>query len=158
MRDLMAGRLERTAFLERFGHRGNQDMELAQPRWSEDPAALDRLVRQPTSEPQTTEEATANTWEKIVAEARLSALERSALEPQVRALQTYLSLRETAKHYFMRGYALIRRALVELDKRHRLQGGIFYLTPDELPSLTTGQDMTKVIAERRRRRMIRAQP
>ncbi len=72
----------------------------------------------------------------------------------MRALQTYLSLRETAKHYFMRGYALIRRALVELDRRHHLQGGIFYLTPSELPALTAGQDVTKVIAERRRRRTI----
>jgi len=154
MRELMAGKLERAVFLERFGHRGHEDMELAQPRWSEDPTALDRLIRQPTSAPQMGEEKAADAWEKIAAEAKLSALERSALEPQVRALQTYLSLRETAKHYFMRGYALIRRALVELDKRHRLQGGIFYLTPDELPGLTAGQDLTKVIAERRRRRMI----
>jgi pyruvate,water dikinase len=72
----------------------------------------------------------------------------------VQALQTYLGLRETAKHYFMHGYALIRRALVELDKRHHLQGGIFYLTPDELPELIAGRDMSGLIAERRRRRMI----
>ncbi|HTU92756.1 MAG TPA: PEP-utilizing enzyme, partial [Gemmataceae bacterium] len=90
----------------------------------------------------------------IAAEIKLSSLERTALEPQVRLLQTYLSLRETAKHYFMRGYALIRRALVELDKRHRLQGGIFYLTPEELPALVADLDMTKRIAERRRRRTI----
>ncbi len=54
----------------------------------------------------------------------------------------------------MRGYALIRRALVELDKRHRLQGGIFFLTPEELPALAAGEDVTQLIAERRRRRAI----
>jgi phosphohistidine swiveling domain-containing protein len=152
--ELMEGRLDRATFLERFGHRGNQDMELAQPRWSEEPAVLDRLLRQSPRPAKTVEEEAVNVWEKIAAEAKLSALERTALEPQVRALHTYMSLRETAKHYFMRGYALIRRALVELDKRHRLQGGIFYLTPEELPALAAGQDLTKVIAERRRRRTI----
>ncbi len=150
VRDLIAGRLERAAFLQRFGHRGHQDMELSQPRWSEDPAALHCLPHRK----ETAEEDKGDRWETIAAEAKLSALERTALEPQVRALQTYLSLRETAKHYFMRGYALIRRALVELDKRHRLQGGIFYLTPEELPALTVGQDVSKRIAERRRRRRI----
>ena len=150
IRDLMEGRLDRAAFLERFGHRGPQDMELAQPRWREDPAALDRLPHHAG----TAEDSHVDRWEKIAAETNLSALERTALEPQVRMLQTYLNLRETAKHYFMRGYALIRRALVDLDKRFGLQGGIFYLTPEELPALTAGQDMTKRIAERRRRRTI----
>jgi phosphohistidine swiveling domain-containing protein len=164
MRDLIEGRLDRAAFLARFGHRGNQDMELAQPRWSEDPAALDRLLHPAANaagspyspgEPAALAAGwTANTWESIATEAKLSALERTTLEPQVRLLQTYLGLRETAKHYFMRGYALIRRALVELDKRHRLQGGIFYLTPEELPALIAGRDMTTIIALRRRRRTI----
>jgi phosphohistidine swiveling domain-containing protein len=150
LRDFMEGRLDRATFLERFGHRGPQDMELAQPRWREDSAALDRLPQHA----KTAEEAPGDRWEKIAIDAKLTALERTALEPQVRALQTYLSLRETAKNYFMCGYALIRRALVELDKRHRLQGGIFYLTPEELPSLAAGGDATKIIAERRRRRTI----
>jgi pyruvate,water dikinase len=129
-------------------------MELSQPRWSEDPAALDRLLRHPPQTAKTAEEGIADTWEKIIAEAKLSSLERAALEPQVRAMQTYLSLRETAKHHFMRGYALIRRALVELDKRHRLQDGIFYMMPGELTELAAGRDMSKVIAERRRRHTI----
>jgi pyruvate,water dikinase len=153
LRELMEGRLDRTAFLDRFGHRGSEEMELARPRWSEDPAALERLPRRP-SQPSAAQPDWGCTWEKIAGEARLSPLERTVLDPQARALQTYLGLRETAKHYFMRGYALIRRALVVMDNRFLLQGGIFYLTPAELPRLTEGQDMTKVIAERRRRRIV----
>src|SRR3989442_12002081 len=84
-------------------------------------------------------------WERLVVEAKLSAMQRTALEPEYRALHTYLGLRETAKHYLMAGYALIRRALVELDKRHRLQGGIFYLTLEELPHLLAGEDVTGLI-------------
>jgi phosphohistidine swiveling domain-containing protein len=154
IRDVIEGRLDRVAFLARFGHRSNQDMELAQPRWSDDPAALDRLLRHPPHAAKVAGEVTADPWEAFVAEAKLSALERVTYEPQARQMQTYMSLRETAKHYFMYGYALIRRALVELDKRHHLQGGIFDLTPDELPALTAGQDMTTTIATRRRRRTL----
>jgi pyruvate,water dikinase len=46
-----------------------------------------------------------------------------------------MALRETAKHHMLRGYALIRRALVELDGRFKLDGGIFFLTPNLLPDL-----------------------
>jgi pyruvate,water dikinase len=148
LRDLAEGRMSREEFLKRFGHRGSQDMELAQPRWAEDPSALDHLPL-PVEVPAGDEPA--RRWEKVAAEAGLSALERAALDPQVKALHTYLGLRETAKHHFMRGYALIRRALVELDRRHRLQGGIFFLVPEELPHLGQGTyPIAGLIADRRR--------
>jgi pyruvate,water dikinase len=164
MRDLLEGKLDRAVFLQRFGHRGNQEMELAQPRWSENSTTLDRLLHpaahaagsplSPAEPAALAAEWIANAWDAIAAEAKLSSLERRTMEPHVHLLQTYLSLRETAKHYFMRGYALIRRVLVELDERHRLQGGIFYLTPQELQELTEGKDRTPLIAARRRHRTI----
>jgi pyruvate,water dikinase len=153
VQDLLGGRLERAAFLEHFGHRGSQEMELASPRWSEAPAALTRKARHERPASSGSADA-APTWEQIVAEAKLSALERTALEPEVQAMQTYLGLRETAKHHLMRGYALIRRALVELDHRHHLAGGIFYLTPEELPDLAQGRDLSALIVQRRRRRAV----
>src|SRR5262249_764195 len=64
------------------------------------------------------------------------------------------ALRETAKHYLMKGYALIRRILVELDRRYELGGGIFYLVPEELPRLVSGEDLSARIAERRQRRAL----
>src|SRR5262249_19332716 len=94
------------------------------------------------------------TWERVASEARLSGLQRSVLTGEVEALRTYLGLRETGKHHLMRGYALIRRILVELDTRHDLDGGIFYLTPDELPDLVAGKDLFAVIERRRRRREV----
>ena len=36
MNELAAGRLDRAVFLQHFGWRGSQEMELAEPRWSED--------------------------------------------------------------------------------------------------------------------------
>ena len=94
----------------------------------------------------------AAVWERVAAEAKLSSFQKAALGPEVQALQTYLALRETAKHYLMRGYALIRQLLLELDRRFQLDGGIFFLTPDELPRLSAGEALLGVIARRKRRR------
>src|SRR5262249_58106684 len=51
LRDLAAGRLSQDDFLRDFGHRADGEMELARPRWSEDPAALDQLTRAPAGRP-----------------------------------------------------------------------------------------------------------
>ena len=156
VRELESGRLDRAAFVERFGHRGPQEMELATPRWAEDHAALDRLVEQvkarPVAASEITEEDRRQRWERIASEAKFSSFQKAALEPELRALQTYTALRETAKHHLMRGYALIRQLLLELDRRFKLEGGIFYLTPDELPRLSAGEGLSELIARRRRRR------
>src|SRR5262249_16490170 len=92
------------------------------------------------------------TWERIAAEAKLGNFKRGLLTTEVQALRTYTGLRETAKHHLMRGYALIRQFLVEMDRRFKLDGGIFFLTPDELPRLSAGEDLSGEIAGRRRRR------
>ena len=152
IRDLGEGKIDRAAFLERFGHRGPHEMELAQPRWAEDASAL--VAARSVSKGSSLAHASGSegAWERIAAEAKLSALQRSLLEPELKSLHAYLSLRETGKHYLMKGYALIRRVLVELDQRHDLNGGIFFLTPDELPRLVQGEDLSRLMAERRRRR------
>jgi pyruvate,water dikinase len=46
IRALAAGDLDHDTFLQRFGHRGHHEMELAHARWSEDPQELDRLMKQ----------------------------------------------------------------------------------------------------------------
>ena len=91
----------------------------------------------------------------------LAATKKVGLRTQIQAelafTQQYMPFRETAKFYLMFGYELIRKALLELDRRYQLDGGIFYLTPDELNLLTKGEDLQSVIAERKmkRRRLLR---
>lgn len=142
VRALRSGRLTKAEFLRRFGHRGSHEMELARPRWSEDHAALDALMasRGPETPPDNNKQtdlaqAWQFAWLKLADEARLLPGQRPAVEAELRRLQTYMSLRETAKHHLLRGYALIRRALVELDRRYQLDGGIFFLTPADLKEL-----------------------
>lgn len=156
IRDVAAGKLERPEFLRRFGHRGNQEMELAQPRWSEDHAALDALLSANRNVLETLCEfpMLPQRWEKIAAEAKLISFIAKPMLSHVERLHLYLGLRETAKHHFMRGYALIRKMLIELDWRFKLNGSIFFLTPEELADLIAGKNLTATIEERRKYRAI----
>jgi pyruvate,water dikinase len=149
--DLAAGKLDRATFLAHFGHRGSQEMELASPRWCEDLETLPAHVPAPSAP---SRKAETSAWDRIATEARMIPALKTLMKEELDTLRLYLGLRETGKHYFMKGYAVIRRYLVELDRRFRLNGGLFFLTPDELPALLAGQDFTERIAERRRRRAL----
>ncbi|MCS6850791.1 MAG: PEP-utilizing enzyme [Gemmataceae bacterium] len=158
IRALAHGSLDRATFLKRFGHRCRQEMELSQPRWSEDPAAVDRLIAQTRgSSPAAAGEGVAGPpgperLDDILAGTTISPLQRAALDREIALLHAHLELRELAKHYLMRGYAVIRRILLELDRRFGLNGGIFFLVPEELPRLAAGEDLGPTITQRRRRR------
>ena len=147
MHALASGLLSREAFLLRFAHRGPGEMELSQPRWGEDAASLARpgAMANARLKARTVED-------RLRANPRLNAEQAKLLVPDVERLHLYIGLREMGKHDLMRGYALIRRALVELDRRHRLDGGVFFLTVPEIPDLLRGEDLTGRIAQRRRRR------
>lgn len=149
VRDLAAGRLTREAFLGRFGHRGGEEMELSRPRWAEAPAGLPAA-----GEAAGPAEAPPSPAEVLAGQARLSPAQRELILEEVAVLHTYLALRESGKHHLMLGYALLRKALVELDRRHGLEGGVFYLTPEELPVLAGGEDFAAAIAARRKRRAL----
>jgi pyruvate,water dikinase len=152
IRELAAGRMTRDDFLNRFGHRGPNEMELAAPRWAEDSSSLERLSG---SEPQTAPPNATDVLARVTAEANWNSLLAKSMARHVERLQVYLGLRETGKHHLMRGYAEIRRTLVELDRRFHLAGGIFYLTPGDLRGLVeTGQDVVALIADRRKTRAI----
>jgi pyruvate,water dikinase len=153
VRALKEGRLSRQEFLDQFGHRGSEEMELARPRWAEDPTVLDRQLAGPTGRDSSTADTFA-TWEEIAKKMNLNAVARHALAAEVTRLLTYMELREEAKNQLMFGYSLLRSILVELDRRNHLAGGIFFLTPEELSPLIAGKDMTGLIASRRRRRRL----
>jgi phosphohistidine swiveling domain-containing protein len=149
VRDLAACRLSRDAFLERFGHRGSDEMELSNPRWAEAPGSLPAPGAAPPAA-----HAPPSPAEVLAGQARLSPAQRALILDEVAVLHTYLSLRESAKHHLMLGYAVIRRALLEIDRRFGLHGGVFYLTPEELPRARAGEDLSGVVAARRRRRAL----
>ena len=77
----------------------------------------------------------------VAAEAKWNSVLAKSMAGQVERLRTYLGLREAGKHSpdaRLRGHP---PALLELDRRFGLNGGIFFLTPDELPDLVAGTDL-----------------
>ncbi len=142
---LACGRMDRALFLERFGHRGSHEMELARPRWIEDSSSL------PSSPPASHARSAEAPRHEEAARPAAAELD-SNLRASLADARLFLALRETAKHYFMMGYAMIRAALLELDRRHDLKGDIFHLTPGELENLMGGPDPRPLIAERKRHR------
>ncbi|MEK6261273.1 MAG: PEP-utilizing enzyme [Planctomycetota bacterium] len=162
LREVAAGRLPQDSFLNCFGHRGRNEMELAEPRWSE--RITPREVPPVDSQIGTAGFATTNgaeaiekIWARIAEEAKFAPAVAERIRHEVLALRSWVSLRETAKHYFMHGYAVIRRLLCELDRRFQLDGGIFFLTAAEVPELLRGEKLHRVVETRRRRHRLTSQ-
>ena len=157
--EVAAGTHTLTEFLKEYGHRAVNEFELAQPRWREDPTYLQQVIttlqQKDTGTPLS---KAASSEEQESAETELAARvgTQTTLQKQVQReldfTRRYMPFRETAKFYLMLGYEQIRRALTELDRRYDLQGGIFYLVPDELKQLINGTALSDVIAERKTRR------
>jgi pyruvate,water dikinase len=145
-------RLSRDEFVANFGHRCTNEMELSQPRWSEDAAAVDRLRESGTQSVHFTETAHADVVKRVRSEAKLGGPAYDQFVKLLHTLRAYLGLREAAKHDLLMGYAFIRKLLVELDRRCGLHGGLFFLTLADLPDLLAGKDLGARIAMARKRR------
>ena len=158
MWEIAQGELTLEEFLEKHGHRSVGEFELAQPRWREDPSYIEQIIASFRTNPDAnpTKHLHAQSTNREKARGRLARLPvnkaaafRKRINEAVNLTQRYMPFRETAKFYLMLGYELIRKALLELDRRHQLEGGIFYLVPDELNRLIEGEDLQSIIAERK---------
>ena len=145
-------------FLEKHGHRSVGEFELAQPRWREDPSYVEQVIASfhtnPNANPMEHLQTQRANREKAKRRlARLPVSKAAAFRKRINEVlaltQRYMPFRETAKFYLMLGYELIRKALLVLDRRYQLDGGIFYLVPDELDRLIKGEDLQSIIAERK---------
>ena len=161
------GQATMAEFLDRFGHRAVNEMELAQPRWREDADYLERMKQsytRPGVEPP--EERHANqAAARRAAEEQLPGLlaewggaslyER--LLPDLCDAQALLPYRETGKHYLMMGYETIRAALVELARRWDIGRDLFFLHLDELDAFESRRDELRKEIESRKLRWKSAQ-
>lgn len=163
LKQVATGDLTRTDFLKDYGHRAVGEFELAQPRWREDPTYLEQIVESFQREnvgtsPSKNDSAKQQTEQRELAEKELAELLkdkgrlRKQIERELDFTRRYMPFRETAKFYLMLGYEQIRRALIELDCRYALAGGIFYLVPDELRALMNGKAFNDIIATRKMER------
>ena len=161
------GTLSLNEFLAEAGHRAVGEFELAQPRWREDTNYLEQIIasfRTLLKDDRKNARIAYGAYgegasqQREEAESRLAELLknkknlRKQIEEELAFTRRYMPFRETAKFYLMLGYEQIRRALVELDRRYQLNGGIFYLVPDELARLIKGEDFSRIITERKSQR------
>jgi pyruvate,water dikinase len=148
------------AFLEEYGHRTVEEMELSRPRWREDSAYVRQILSVYMDPHVPSPEAThaANVRKREEAERTLPETLRQwggssfleQLQTDVKDTQRMLPYRETAKHYLMMGYETIRQAIVELGRRWDLGRDIFFLTLQDLREYETRREELKpVIASRK---------
>ncbi len=166
--EVAKGDMPLTDFLKDYGHRAVDEFELAQPRWREDTTYIEQIIasfQQSGLQTPPTEflfPMDDGTQQQIAqresAEKELAThLEnktglRKQIESELDFTRTYMPFRETAKFYLMLGYEQIRRSLLELDRRYQLDGGIFYLVPNELRQLISGEALSDAITTRKMRR------
>lgn len=159
-------------FLKEFGHRGVYEMEIANPRWSEDPTFVLETVRGhvthglPTDDPLAAAKAKRKAAEEEVARAlKFSPVYTFLLGKAREAMR----LREGAKSALVRLIRPARMAALALGRRLTAKGHltrpdeVFFLTGDELASLVAAQwdgHGLRTILEHRRaaRERLQAEP
>jgi phosphohistidine swiveling domain-containing protein len=108
----------RWLLLRNFGHRAVFDYELAEPRYAEDINTLNRMIV-----------GRAQAGRTAYHQAPALSKSRAKIVEIARRFQT---LKEDAKHHSLGELAVLRRALLTLDRRFGLDGRVFDLRFDEL--------------------------
>jgi phosphohistidine swiveling domain-containing protein len=112
-----------------IGHRAILDYELSEPRYLETPQALDDLPRQASSILHQRPDLGAE-------DAALAAAAKTVVRA-VEIARRFQALKEDARHHSLRELAVLRRAILALDRRLGLGGLSFFLRFDELLGLRT---------------------
>lgn len=157
------------AFLDTFGHRCLREMELAVPRWREDPLPVLLMVRshlRSPAPPAADPHARQLLARHDLREALPQGWQRRLADYLIGRIRHYTSLREDTRHYHAMAMDVTRSKLLDLeqgllaDGRLRLTGDIFYLRWHEARQLANGrldwQDIARTVRVRRRRHRMRS--
>jgi pyruvate,water dikinase len=148
-------------FLKVYGHRAAGEMELAEPRFRENPGQLERslsALRRCGRSPQEIHgehAAQRSETEKDLPRLLFGCGGQSFQKKigiHLRQAQALLAYREAGKHYLMMGYELLRQAILELARRWQLGRDIFFLRREELERFEERrEDLLETAAQRRLR-------
>lgn len=164
-------------FLADYGSRGVAEIDVASPRWRDDPTSVMRSlqgfvrIEDAAHNPRATHAQGQVEAEEAIARLARAAGRRDA--PQVRylagRLRALLGARETPKFAIVRGLALVRERLLEVGAELAdagildLPDDVFFLTMEELRDAWAASDLRTPVrlrraaadAERRRRQVPR---
>ncbi len=155
------------AFMAQHGHLCRGEIELANPRWSEQPDRILEMIRTflpdpEVSNPHQRRQQSVLRREELLADCRkrLSPLKRWVFSKITRKAQWGSRIRENVKNRFICTVAVMRRVLLEWGKRLRARGvlthadDIFFVMKDELQPMIDGtiepQEIRRRIVFRRR--------
>lgn len=117
----------RWLLLKNFGHRAVLDYELAEPRYAEDYNTLNRMIAGRVEAGRPSYQSTP-----VLSKSQAKSVD---------VARRFQTLKEDAKHHSLSELAVLRRAVLTLDRRFGLDGRAFYLRFDELLTLS-GQTVT----------------
>lgn len=131
---LRDGRLEMSEVLARFGHIASKELEVAHPRFREQPAVLRGLASRIDGDPKDQNRANFEAFEALRDDLLGRAGDdRELLAREIDIVRRYLPLREVVKFAYLLGYDLIRTLSRAIGRVLGWDEGlIFHLTPDEV--------------------------
>jgi len=138
--------VEFEAFLNRYGHRGPREMEMAAPSWREAPASLLKMLHSSVPNP---DRATTTYGTHLAARdelhGHLKPWQRNIVDRIRRKIGKYIELRENTRHYHIMAFDLVRQKILEQEQallhqgKLRVSGDIFFLHNDEIDALQSEQ-------------------
>jgi pyruvate,water dikinase len=158
--DVAQDRARMSEFLERFGHRTVGEMELAEPRWREDPESLAPLIatlkgagarapRDIHAENVAARDQADSRLPELLEEHGAASL-REEIERDIADARRLLPFREVGKHFLMLGYEQVRRVTEELSRRWDLGRRLYFLRLSELRTFSSERGHLEDEIERRR--------
>jgi len=140
---LSRGELSREEYLQRYGHRGPHENELAEPRPYEDPDWLDRQLVEFRQLPVDVTELLAKRDAESAAvlgdiKRQLASKKAQAIERQVGEITGANTLREATRSELTRLASVIRAWFLRASELAGLGGGVFCLTVDEVVAVLSG--------------------
>ena len=130
LRAVARGQYSLGEWLERYGHRGIGEFDLAAPRWREIPDALLAYAERLKNTPDPIDLHRKRTEQARQKIHQLPGRAARELEKRIDLARRYLVFREDGKHYLMLGYDLLRDLMLEASRR--LRSDVAWLTADEL--------------------------
>jgi phosphohistidine swiveling domain-containing protein len=128
--------------VEQLGHRGSQELELSQPRWSEDQSELPDLYNPGSSISKSLDDA--DLMRQSVINRFASSWDKQMVETHFLLYDYFYACRERAHDLWIRDLTGMRHILLQLDKDAGLGGLIWYAELDEIFSLYPGLDVVKL--------------
>ena len=159
--EIVGGKRTLEQWLTDYGHRGADELDLASPRWREQPDEVTAMARRLEGGQDPMELHDAHLREvrslTIALRGRLGRSDRKQFDRLLDVAKRYIPFREDGKHYLTMGYDLLRDVALEAAERLGIGDDVFFLEVAELcDALTVGTVPFERIAERQARRRTEA--